>query len=149
MKVLVAQSCPVVCNSMDCRPPGSSVHGFFPGKNTRVSSHYLLQGTRGPTQVSTMKANSLLSEPPEKPLSTQTSFSNVCNVDNPEMSWTRQGVSTGGRLPVSHKALRGGIAFQGSQSSSQFIRLKCCPGADSDPLSLRWTHVKLRLEYLP
>ena len=31
---LVAQSCPVVCNPMDCRPPGSSVHGDSPGKNT-------------------------------------------------------------------------------------------------------------------
>ena len=25
----VAQSCPTLCNSMDCSPPGSSVHGIF------------------------------------------------------------------------------------------------------------------------
>ena len=30
---LVAQSCPTLCNSMDCSPPGSSVHGDFPGKD--------------------------------------------------------------------------------------------------------------------
>ena len=24
-----AQSCPTLCNSMDCNPPGSSVHGIF------------------------------------------------------------------------------------------------------------------------
>ena len=29
---------------MDCSPPGSSVHGDSPGKNTGVSSHALLQG---------------------------------------------------------------------------------------------------------
>ena len=32
----VAQSCPTVCDPMDCSPPGSSVHGIFPGKNTGV-----------------------------------------------------------------------------------------------------------------
>ena len=24
-----AQSCPTLCDSMDCSPPGSSVHGIF------------------------------------------------------------------------------------------------------------------------
>ena len=28
---------------MDCSPPGSSVHEDFPGKNTGVGCHYLLQ----------------------------------------------------------------------------------------------------------
>ena len=28
---------------MDCSPPGSSVHGIFPDKNTGVSCHFLLQ----------------------------------------------------------------------------------------------------------
>ena len=28
MKVLVAQSCPSVCDLMDCSPPGPSVHGI-------------------------------------------------------------------------------------------------------------------------
>ena len=34
------QSCPI----MDCHPPGSSVHEIFPGKNTGVGCHFLLQG---------------------------------------------------------------------------------------------------------
>ena len=38
------QSCPTLCNSMDCRPSGSSVHGDSPGKNTGVGCHTLLQG---------------------------------------------------------------------------------------------------------
>ena len=31
-------------NPKDCSPPGSSVHGDSPGKNTGVGSHSLLQG---------------------------------------------------------------------------------------------------------
>ena len=27
--VLFAQSCPILCDPMDCRPPGSSVHGIL------------------------------------------------------------------------------------------------------------------------
>ena len=41
---LVAQSCPTLCNPMNCSPPGSSVHGDSPGKNTAVGCHALLQG---------------------------------------------------------------------------------------------------------
>ena len=26
---LVAKSCPILCDPMDCSPPGSSVHGIF------------------------------------------------------------------------------------------------------------------------
>ena len=40
----VTQSCLTLCNPMDCRLPGSSVHGIFPGKNTGVGCHFLLQG---------------------------------------------------------------------------------------------------------
>ena len=35
---------PTLCNPMDCSPPGSSVHGDSPGKNTGVGCHVLLQG---------------------------------------------------------------------------------------------------------
>ena len=41
---LVAQSCPALCFPMDCSPPGSSVHGDSPGKNTGVGCHALFQG---------------------------------------------------------------------------------------------------------
>ena len=40
---LVAQSCPILCDPMDCSPPGSSVHGDSPVKNTGVGCHALLQ----------------------------------------------------------------------------------------------------------
>ena len=48
---LVDQSCPTLCNPMDCSPPGSSVHGDSPGKNTGVGCHAHLQGIF-PTQGS-------------------------------------------------------------------------------------------------
>ena len=41
---LVPQLCPTLCSPMDCSPPGSSVHGDSPGKNTGVGCHALLQG---------------------------------------------------------------------------------------------------------
>ena len=41
---LVTQSCPTVWDPMDCSPPGSSVHGASPGKNTGMSCHFPLQG---------------------------------------------------------------------------------------------------------
>ena len=41
---LVAQSCPILCDPMDCSPPGSSLHGDFPGKNTKVGRLSILQG---------------------------------------------------------------------------------------------------------
>ena len=41
---LVTQSCPTLYNPIDCSLPGSSVHGDFPGKNTGVNCHALLQG---------------------------------------------------------------------------------------------------------
>ena len=36
---LVAQSCPTLCDPVDCSLPGSSVHGDSPGNNTGVGSH--------------------------------------------------------------------------------------------------------------
>ena len=73
-KVLVAQSCPTLCNPMDCSPPGSSVHGDSPGKNTGVGCHALLQGIF-PTQGSELcllcflywQTGSLPLVPPGKP----------------------------------------------------------------------------------
>ena len=40
----VTQSCPILCDPMDCSPPDSSVHGDSSGKNTRVGGHAILQG---------------------------------------------------------------------------------------------------------
>ena len=48
---LVTQSCPTLCNPVDCSLPGSSVHGDSPSRNIGVGCHALLQGIF-PTQGS-------------------------------------------------------------------------------------------------
>ena len=50
---LVAESWLTLFDPMNCRPPGSSVHGDSPGKNTGMGCHALLQGifsTQGSNQ---------------------------------------------------------------------------------------------------
>ena len=42
--LLVPQLCMTLCDPMDCSPPGFSVHGDSPGKNTGVDCSFLLQG---------------------------------------------------------------------------------------------------------
>ena len=44
MHAKLLQSCPTVCNPMNCSQTGSSVHGDSPGRNTEVGCHNLLQG---------------------------------------------------------------------------------------------------------
>ena len=53
VKLLVAHSCPTLCDPMDCRLPGSSVHRDSPGKNTGGGCHALPQGI-APTQGSNL-----------------------------------------------------------------------------------------------
>ena len=78
MYVLCVISCSVMSNLMDCSPPGSSVHGDSPGKNTGGGCHALLQGIF-PTQEFNpgikprspiLQADSLPSGPPGKPKNT-------------------------------------------------------------------------------
>ena len=73
LSLLASRSYPILCDLMDCSPPGSSVHGDFPGKNTGVDCYALLQGIfpdPGPDQIKPrsprLQADSLLSEPPGK-----------------------------------------------------------------------------------
>ena len=58
------------CDPLDCSLPGSSVYGIFPGKNTGVGCHSLLQGLF-PIQglnpgLLHWQVGSLASEPPGK-----------------------------------------------------------------------------------
>ena len=68
-KVLVAQSRPTLCDSMDCSLLCFSVHGIFPGKNTRVGYHFLFQGiflTQG-LNLGLLHCRQFLYCPPGKP----------------------------------------------------------------------------------
>ena len=52
---LVAQSCPTLCNSMDCSPPGSSVHGILQARILEWLAMSFSKGSSQPrdgTQVS-------------------------------------------------------------------------------------------------
>ena len=44
---LVAQSCPTLCNLMDCSPPGSSVHGIL---QARILEWVAIPSSRGSSQ---------------------------------------------------------------------------------------------------
>ena len=53
--MLVTQSCPTLCNSMDCSPPGSSVHGIFQARILEWVAIYFSRGssrTRDQTHIS-------------------------------------------------------------------------------------------------
>ena len=44
----VTQSCPILCNPMDCNPPGSSVHGIF---QARTLEWVAISYSRGDSQL--------------------------------------------------------------------------------------------------
>ena len=48
----VAKSCPTLCCPMDCRPPGSSVHGIF---QARILEWVAMSFSRGSPQPSDLK----------------------------------------------------------------------------------------------
>ena len=83
MLCLVAQSCPTLCDPMDCSPSGSSVHGDSPGKNTGLGCHALLQGIFHPgiePRSPTLQVDSLPSEPPGNPNNTGVGNLSLCQV---------------------------------------------------------------------
>ena len=63
--MLVAQSCPTLCDPMDHSPPGSSVHGIL---QARILEQVAIPFSRGSSRpwVSCTAGDSLPSEPPGK-----------------------------------------------------------------------------------
>ena len=66
---LVSKSCLTLCNPADCSPPGCSVHGNSPGKNTGVGFHALSKPGIEPRSPA-LQGDSSLTEPPGKPKNT-------------------------------------------------------------------------------
>ena len=74
VKVLVAQSCPTICEPMDCSPPGSSVHGIsrkecwselpFPPPGDLPDPGMELESLKPPA----LSGGSLPLAPPKKPV---------------------------------------------------------------------------------
>ena len=67
----VAQLCLTLCDPMDCSPPGSSVHGDSPGKNTGVGCPCPPPGDLPNSGIEpsspALQVDSLPFEPPGKP----------------------------------------------------------------------------------
>ena len=61
--LLSTQSCLTLCNPMDSSPPGSSVHGNSPGKNTGVGCHFLLQCMKVKSESEVAQSCRTLSDP--------------------------------------------------------------------------------------
>ena len=71
LKMLVALSCPTFCDPMDYSPPGSSVYGILQARQEHWSGFPFPSPKDFPDpgikpRSSTLQADSLLSEPPEK-----------------------------------------------------------------------------------
>ena len=63
----VAQSCPTLCNPMDCSLPGSSVHGIFQARVLPLPSPGDLPDPVIEPRSPALQADTLPSEPPGKP----------------------------------------------------------------------------------
>ena len=66
----VNQSCPTLCDPMDCSLPGSSVHGIFQARVLEwvaISFSDDLPESEIEPGSPTLEADALLSEPPGKP----------------------------------------------------------------------------------
>ena len=66
----VAQSCPTLCDPVDCSPQGSSVHGIFQASILEWVAISFSRGSSRPgiePRSPTLEADALTSEPPGKP----------------------------------------------------------------------------------
>ena len=69
VKVLVVQSCPTLCDPMDCSPSGSSVHGILQARILEwaaISFSKYLADPGNKHRTPALQADSLPSEPPGK-----------------------------------------------------------------------------------
>ena len=132
-----AQSCPTLCNPIDCSLPGSSPWNF-PGKNTGVGCHFRLQGifpTQGwnPHLLPPLhwQANSLSRAPSGKSLWQCIKWKSLRSVLLFATSWTSPWNSTGQNTGVgSHTLLQGifptpGIEPRSASSVLKYILILC------------------------
>ena len=70
VKVLVAQSCPTLCDSMHCSPLGSPDHGTLEARILEWVAMFFSRGSSRPRdqpQSPAFQVDPLLSDPPGKP----------------------------------------------------------------------------------
>ena len=94
---LVTHSCPALCDLMDCGRPGSSIYGIL---QARIQEWVAMLSCKGASQSRSpaLQVDSLLSEPPGKPLIT---FSSVqsCPTHCDPMDWSTPGFPVHHQLP--------------------------------------------------
>ena len=98
MKVEVTQSCPTLCDHMDCSPPGSSVHGILQARILEWVDILLSRGPSWPrnqTQVSCIAGRFLICRAIRKALVPQ-SYMTLCD----SMDYSPTGFSVHGILQV-------------------------------------------------
>ena len=103
-KVLVTQLCLTLCNPMECSPQGSSVHGISQARMLEwvaISSSRGSSQPRARTRSPTLKADSLLSEPPGKPSQNQGSHSKHSTASH--VGRLTSQIDTGHRLVQGHR----------------------------------------------
>ena len=79
ISVKVTEPCPILCNHMDCRPPGSSVHGILQARILECVAVPFSWEDPDPgiePGSPTLQADSLPTEPPTK---AQINAKQVCN----------------------------------------------------------------------
>ena len=65
LKVLVPQLCPTLCDTIDCSPPGSSVHGILQARILEWESQSLLQGIFPTQRLNLVLPHWQAAEPPK------------------------------------------------------------------------------------
>ena len=69
VKSEVAQSCPTLCDPMDCSLPGFSVHSIFQARVPEWVANSFSRGSSWPRDwTQALQADALTSEPPGKPI---------------------------------------------------------------------------------
>ena len=90
---LIAQSCPTLCDSMDCSPPCPSVHGDSPGQNTGVGC---MPSSRGSFQLKNLTQVSC----------TAGRFFTIWATREAQEYWSKQPIPSQGKLPHTGIELR-------------------------------------------
>ena len=152
MHATLLQPCLTLCNPVDCSPPGSSVHGDSPGKNTGVGCRALFQGIFL-TQGSNLCPLGLL---PWQAGSSPLALPGKLGLDNSlvgrggESCAEHSGCSASSLAPTRHMALAPLPPWwwqlkmsSGTSLVVQWLRL-CIPNAGGlgfDPWAGNWSHM--------
>ena len=109
MLCLVAQSCPTLCDPMDCSPLCSSVHGILQAiilNGLPLASPWDHPDPRIEPGSPALQAASLPSEPPGKPLFSSKGLSIlsfILTVDSPLCPLSQEGLRTGNSTQSQHR----------------------------------------------